>query len=57
MVLDGCPAIVDARCPAWNRFAENPQTATPIIARQPAQVSLQGRWHELPATLPLFALP
>ena len=47
MVFDGCTAIVDACCLAWNRLAENPQTATPITARQPAQVSLQGRWYQL----------
>ena len=30
---------------AWNRKAENPKTATPITARQRAQVNLQGRWY------------
>ena len=45
-VFDDCPAIVDACCPAWNRFADDPKTATSITDRQWAQVNLQGRWYD-----------
>ena len=39
-VFDDYPAIVDACCLAWNRFAEDPKTVTSITDRQWAQVNL-----------------
>ena len=39
-VFDTCPAIVDACCLAWNRFADDPKTVTSITDRQWAQVNL-----------------
>ena len=39
-VFDDYPAIVDACCLAWNRFADDPKTATSITGRQWAQVNL-----------------
>ena len=39
-VFDDYPAIVDACCLAWNRFADDPKTVTSITNRQWAQVNL-----------------
>jgi len=39
-VFDDYPAIVDACCLAWNRFANDPKTVTSITDRQWAQVNL-----------------
>ena len=39
-VFDDYPAIVDACCLAWNRFADDPKTVTSITDRQWAQVNL-----------------
>ncbi len=38
-IFDGCNAIVDACCAAWNRFANDPNTVTSITPRARAQVS------------------
>ena len=38
-VFDTCPAIVDACCLAWNRFANDPETVTSTTDRQWAQVN------------------
>jgi transposase len=38
-VFDDYPAIVDACCLAWNRFADNPATVTSITDRQWAQIN------------------
>ena len=46
-VFDDYPAIVDACCLAWNRFADDPKTVTSITDRQWAQVNLQGRWYDI----------
>ncbi len=37
-VFDGCDAIVDACCAAWNRFANDPKTVTSIPSCAWAQV-------------------
>ena len=39
-VFDDYPAIVDACCLAWNRFADDPKAVTSITNRQWAQVNL-----------------
>ena len=39
-VFDDYPAIVDACCLAWNRFADDPKTVTSITDRKWAQVNL-----------------
>jgi len=38
-VFDDYPAIVDACCAAWNRFADDPKTVTSITDRLWAQVN------------------
>jgi hypothetical protein len=38
-VFDDCDAIVDARCAAWNRYAEQPEIVSSITSRQWAHVS------------------
>ena len=47
-VFDDYPAIPDACCPAWNRFADDPETVTSITERQRAKVNPSGRWYECP---------
>ena len=44
-VFDGCDAILDACCAAWNRFAGDPAAVTSITARSWAEVSAYGRWY------------
>ena len=39
-VFDDDPAIVDACCRAWNRFADDPKTVTSITERHWARVNL-----------------
>ena len=38
-VFDSTDAIVEARCTAWNRFANDPNTVTSITTRSWAQVN------------------
>ena len=44
-VFDDYPAIVDACCLAWNRFADDPEAVTSITDRKWAQVNASGRWY------------